>query len=73
MSYYIAKRYRFTMDDTGRCAPVWVKAPHWNPLRFETWQQAADAYIAVRLGNLRVPGISGYPPADVTIVFEPDH
>ena len=67
--FYIVKRYFFTVNNYGSTVGFWMKTPHWNPVRYSTWGEAADAYIAQRLGNPRIPGIPGYPPQDIDIRY----
>lgn len=60
--YYIRKRY-FLPE------PTWLRFPHWNPVRYDTWQDACDAYIKERLSNVRALGVVGLAAQDIDIVF----
>lgn len=61
--YYLVKRY-FLPE------PTWLKAPHWNPVRYDTWQDVRDAYIKERLSNVRALGVLGLSAKDIDILFE---
>lgn len=63
--YFLAKRY-FVPE------PIWFRVPHWTPVRYATWSEAADAYVKARLGNVRAVGVPGYPAADIDIEYVPD-
>jgi hypothetical protein len=60
--YYVVKRY-FVPE------PIWLHAPHWDPVRYDTWSEAVDAYIKARLSNVRALGVRGLAVQDFDIVF----
>jgi hypothetical protein len=60
--YYVTKRY-FVPE------PIWFRFPHWSPIRYDTWQEARDAYIQERLSNVATLGVKGIASKDIDIVF----
>jgi|EndMetStandDraft_2_1072991.scaffolds.fasta_scaffold680974_1 hypothetical protein len=60
--YYLVKKYYVP-------EPVWLRTPHWNPVKYDTWQEVRDAYINARLSNVRALGVTGLSAQDIDIVF----
>jgi len=60
--YYLVKRY-FVPE------PIWLRSPHWNPVRYDNWQDVRDAYINERLSNVLALGVIGLSAEDIDIVF----
>jgi hypothetical protein len=60
--YHVVKRY-FLPE------PTWLKAPHWNPVRYDTWQEARDQYIKERRRNPLALDVRGLAAEDINVIF----